>query len=104
MPGREVWLLCNMPLLFLGLRFVTCNTTGFNQMSESVLILKTCDIEMKEAANKNFRRVTANISRYVRRIMDTMISGRCKRIPNETFKAASHYNRNENSLNGLTTG
>lgn len=76
----EVWLLCNMPLLSLslGLKFFTCHrSNGLNQMlSVSVHIPKTCDIEMMEAADKNFRRVIVHISKYVRRIMNMMISGR----------------------------
>lgn len=71
-------------------------------MSESVLILKTCNIEMKEAANKNFRRVTANISKYVGRIMNMMISGRCKRYQMKLLKLRIVTTEMKYSLNGLT--
>ena len=88
-------MLHNMPLLSLGLKFFICHMSGLNQMSsESVLILKICDIEMMEAVDKNFRRVNAHISQYVGRMMN-MISGRCKRGPNEIFETENHHNRNE---------
>lgn len=56
MPGREVWLLCNMPLLSLwgSSSFLATRMDELNQMlSVSVLIPTICDIEMTEAADKN---------------------------------------------------
>lgn len=80
--------------------------SGLNWMlSGSFLILKTYAIEMMEVANKNFKRVIVNMFKCLRRIINDnkMISGRYKKVPNETFTTKNYYIGNEkNHWMGLT--